>query len=78
MIDRIKKQRKGYEKVVLICLEVLMKQSNTKEKWDQKIHQDLDRIRNIILDMNKNRNEEHEKVRKYMNKIARLCYSEEN
>ena len=28
--------------------------------------------------MKKNRNEEHEKVIKYMNKIARLCYSEQN
>ena len=47
-----------------------------KEKWEEKVHKDMDRIRDIILDMKKNRNEEHEKVIKYMNKIARLCYSE--
>ena len=37
----------------------------------------MDRIRDIILDMLKNRNEEHEKVMKYLNKIAKLCYSQE-
>ena len=38
----------------------------------------MDRIRDIIFDMKKNIHEEHEKVMKYVNKIARLCHSEEN
>ena len=78
MIQRIMKQRKGYEKVVLICLELLLKMNTNKAGWVEKAHKDVDRIKNIILDMNKNRNEEHVKVMKYLNKIAKLCYSEEN
>ena len=55
-----------------------MKMNANKEKWEEKVHKDMDRIRDIILDMKKNRNEEHEKVKEYINKIAKLCYSEEN
>ena len=54
MVERIKKQRNGYEKVVLICLEILMKMKITQEKW-KKVYKDMDRIRDIILDMFKNR-----------------------
>ena len=58
----------------MIYLEILMN-INT---FEEKVHRDMDKIRDIILDMNKNSNEEHEKVMKYINKIAKLCYSERN
>ena len=48
-----------------------------KEEWEKKARKDLDTIRDIILDMNKNRNEVHYKVMRYMNKIAKLCYKQE-
>ena len=45
---------------------------------EDKVIKDMKRIRDIILDMQKNRDQEPEKVRKYMIEIARLCYSGEN
>ena len=55
-----------------------MKMNATKKDLEDEVIKDMNRIRDIILDMAKNRNEEHERVRKYMNKIARLSYSGEN
>ena len=47
--------------------------NNTQAERYENVHKDLDRIREIIVDMYKNRNEEHGKVMRYMNKIAKLC-----
>jgi hypothetical protein len=38
----------------------------------------MEKIKAIILEMNRNRNEDHVKVMRYMNKIVRLFYSEED
>jgi hypothetical protein len=48
------------------------------DKNKNNIYKDLDRIREIILDMNKNRDEDHAKVINYINKMAKVCYSEED
>jgi hypothetical protein len=48
--------------------------TNKKER----IYEDLNRIRDIIVEMNVNKDEQHSKIMKYMNKIATLFYSEEN
>ncbi len=77
-MNRIMRQNKGYEKIVLICLEILI-DINKIEVKKEKIYKEMDRIRDIIVeDMNVNKDEEHSKVIKYLNKIAKLCYSDEN
>ena len=55
-----------------------MNTTKTKKDWEENVLKDVDRIRDIILDMSKNINEEHEKVMRYVNKISKLCYSQEN
>ena len=52
--------------------------SNIENK-KERIYKEMDRIRDIIVEeMKVNKDEEHSKVMRYVNKIVNLCYSEEN
>ncbi len=52
--------------------------SNIENK-KERIYKEMDRIRDIIVEeMKVNKDEEHSKVMRYLNKIAKLCNSEEN
>ncbi len=52
---------------MLICLEILI--NINKQEWD-KAYGNLDKIFDVIVDMSKNKEEEHFKAMRYINKIS--------
>ena len=61
----------GFEKVATICIDILIMMNN--EEWDS-MYMSLDKIKDIIKEINISIDQNTKKIMKYMNDTANKIY----